>query len=61
MNFFLHLLSSVISSSVVAALISAELAQSKERWSLRRTKIEEIYLGRGDDLRNLEILGWGFP
>jgi hypothetical protein len=44
MNFFFILFSSVISSGVVAALISAELAQSKERWSLRRTKIEEIYL-----------------
>ena len=44
MNFFLILLSSVVSSGVVAALISAELAQSKERWSLRRSKIEEIYL-----------------
>jgi hypothetical protein len=49
-EFFLHLFSSVISLSVVAALISVELAQSKERWSLRRTKIEEIYLRRGDDL-----------
>lgn len=44
MNFFVILFSSVISSGVVAAFISAELAQSKERWSLRRTKIEEIYL-----------------
>jgi hypothetical protein len=43
-NFFLILFSSVISSGVIAAMISAALAQSKERWLLRRTKIEEIYL-----------------
>ena len=44
MSFFLILFSSVLSSGVVAALISSELAHSKERWSLRRAKIEEIYL-----------------
>jgi hypothetical protein len=44
MNFFFILFSSVISSSVIAAMISAELTQSKERWLLRRTKIEELYL-----------------
>jgi hypothetical protein len=43
-NFFLILFSSVISSGVIAAMISAALAQSKERWLLRRTKIEKIYL-----------------
>jgi hypothetical protein len=44
MKFLFILFSSVISSGVIAAMISAELAQSKERWLLRRTKIEEIYL-----------------
>jgi hypothetical protein len=35
---------SVLSSGVVAAAISASFNEAKERWLLRRSKIEEIYL-----------------
>lgn len=38
------ILASILSSGVVAAVISSGLAEAKERWILRRTKIEEIYL-----------------
>ena len=43
MNDFVVIFTSVLSSGVVAAVISALLTEAKERWTLRRSKIEEIY------------------
>jgi hypothetical protein len=37
-------LASVLSSGVVAGIISFSFSEAKERWILRRSKIEEIYL-----------------
>lgn len=42
--FLTTVLSSVLSSGVVAAIISFSFSEAKERWLLRRSKIEEIYL-----------------
>jgi len=44
MNDLVVVFTSVLSSGVVAALISASLTEAKERWVFRPSKIEEIYL-----------------
>lgn len=44
MNDIAVVFTSVLSSGVVAAAISASFSEAKERWFLRRSKIEEIYL-----------------
>ena len=44
MNDFGVIFTSIVSSSAVAAIISSSYAEEKERWVLRRSKIEEIYL-----------------
>jgi len=44
MNGIAVVFTSVLSSGVVAAAISASFSEATERWCLRRSKIEEIYL-----------------
>jgi hypothetical protein len=44
MNNIAVVFTSILSSGVVAAAISASFSEAKERWLLRRSKIEEIYL-----------------
>ena len=44
MNSIAIVFTSVLSSGVVATAISFSFSEAKERWLLRRSKIEEIYL-----------------
>jgi hypothetical protein len=43
---------SVLSSGVIAAIISFSFSEAKERWLLRRSKIEEIYLNAAEWLKS---------
>jgi len=51
MNDVAIVFASILSSGVVAAVISSAFAESKERWILRQIKIEEIYLSTSSWLR----------
>lgn len=44
---------SILSSGVIAAIISFSFAEAKERWVLRRSKIEEVYLSAADWIRSI--------
>ncbi len=46
---------SVLSSGVIAAIISFSFAEAKERWLLRRAKIEEIYLDATEWLKAASV------
>ena len=50
------ILASILSSGVVASIISASLTDAKEKRLLRRQKIEEIYLGAAAWLSSAEIV-----
>jgi hypothetical protein len=47
------ILASVLSSGVIAALIGSSFGEAKERWILRRSKIEEIYLNAATWLKSV--------
>jgi hypothetical protein len=49
------ILASILSSGVVASIISASLTDAKEKRILRRQKVEEIYLGAAAWLTTAEI------
>ena len=53
MGSMLVVLTSVFSSGVIAAIISFSFAEAKERWLLRRSKIEEIYLSAAEWTRSI--------
>jgi hypothetical protein len=55
MGSLLVVVTSVLSSGVIAAIISFSFAEAKERWLLRRTKIEEIYLNATEWLKAASI------
>jgi hypothetical protein len=54
MNGIAVVFTSILSSGVVAAAISASFSEAKERWLLRRSKIEEIYLRSAKWLRYVD-------
>lgn len=54
MNSLFVVLTAVLSSGVIAALISASLTDAKERWGFRRQKIEELYLSAAKWLREVD-------
>jgi hypothetical protein len=51
----LVVITSVLSSGVIAAIISFSFSEAKERWLLRRTKIEEIYLNATEWLKSASV------
>ncbi len=54
MNSAFVVLTAILSSGVVAALISASFTDTKERWVFRRQKIEELYLSAAKWLREVD-------
>lgn len=53
MNALFTVFASILSSGVVAAAIGASFNEAKERWLLRRSKIEEIYLSSATWLKHV--------